>query len=536
MQQLPKIDYVQGKLVKKLIQRILSKKRNVVILIVLLLVCFAALSYTIHGIIQSLQLMNEEVEPVTYFPEYPHSSTQGKSPQEIEQIRRGEYLTKAGDCIACHTNTPQAGAPAFAGGLPMETPFGTLYSPNITPDNETGIGLWTNAQFIKAMREGISPKGHHYYPAFPYLYFNKVTTEDLLAIKAYLASIPPINQKNRDNKMVWPFNWRFLQSGWRLLFFLPNKTGPYQPNPNQSAEWNRGAYLVEGLGHCAMCHTPSYFLISKKIPLGAPITKYNLTGSPIQGFLAPNITKANLNTISDDELLKVFTHNQLIGGGSVEGPMLEANQDSLRYLTRKDLLAIITYLKSVQSETPPLPKGGVGKALYQNYCAGCHANGGGGAPIYGDASSWSSILPKGMPTIYNNAIKGIDGMPAKGTCLSCSDTDIQQAVDYLIAPVKGKKAPPPPPKKLTLADGKHIYDANCAVCHTTGFNNAPKLGDKAAWAPMVKAGFLDSYTNMMTGSKGHPPHGACEQCSDAELIAAVKYLMTESSDNDYSLW
>jgi len=531
-----KMAFYKEPIVKQLIKKFFSKKRNVIGFILLVVILLGALSYTIHGILLNAQQMGEETEPVSYIPLYPLANTVGKTPQEIEQIRRGEYLTKAGDCIACHTNTPQQGTP-FAGGLPMETPFGTIYSPNITPDKATGIGDWTDAQFIRAMHDGISPQGKHYYPAFPYLYFNKVAPQDLLAIKAYLASIPAVHQKNIDNKMVWPFNWRFLQSGWRLLFFLPQKTGPYQPNPEQSEQWNRGAYLVEGLGHCAMCHTPSYYIFNKKFSLGAPMKQYNLTGAPIQGYLAPNITKTNLADVPDEEFLKVFTHNQLIGGGNVEGPMLEANQNSLKYLTRSDMLAIITYLKSVQSKTPPLPKGGVGKALYENYCAGCHANGGGGAPIYGDAGAWAPILKKGMGTVYSNALKGIDGMPAKGTCLSCSDNDIKQAVDYILASIKGKAVNTvPPPRKLTLEDGKRIYDTSCAVCHATGFKNAPKVGDKAAWIPMVNAGFLETYSNVLTGKKGHPPHGACAQCSDAELIAAIKYMMTESSNKDYSLW
>lgn len=523
--------------VKKQIQRFLSKKRNIAILVVLFSLIVIAASYTIHGILENTARLSEITEPVSYFPDYPQSNTSGKTPQEIEQIRRGEYLTKAGDCIACHTNSTKAGSPAFAGGLPMETPFGTIFSPNITPHPTTGIGTWTDAQFIKAMREGISPQGKRYYPAFPYLYFNKVTDEDLKAIKAYLSSIPPVNQPNLENTMVWPFNFRFLQSGWRLLFFLPQKTGPFQHDPNKSDQWNRGAYLVEGLGHCAMCHTPSYYIFSKQFPLGAPIQKYNLTGAPIQGYLAPNITKSNLASIPDEELLRVFTHNQLIGGGSVEGPMLEANQNSLKYLTRADMLAIITYLKSVESKSPPLPRGGVGKALYQNYCAGCHANGGGGAPVYGDPTSWAHVMTQDVNTIYNNAIKGIGGMPAKGTCLSCSDEDIKHAVDYMLSSVKGKKVKTVPPlKKLTLEDGKKIYEANCSLCHATGFKNAPPIGNKLVWQPIIDKGFLEAYQNMMTGKKGHPPHGSCIHCTDAELIAATKYMMTKSSDNDYSLW
>jgi cytochrome c5 len=520
--------------VREFIRKFLSKTRNVVIIVILLIAAIAAAYYVVKGIQQNVELMTNVDEEVSYFPEYPKVNAVGPN---ADLIKRGDYLVKAGDCIACHTNTPEKG-PAFAGGLPMQTPFGVIYTSNITPDKETGIGGWTDDQFIKAMREGVSPRGHNYYPAFPYLYFNKVTTEDLLAIKAYLDHLPAVKQKNKENKMVWPFNWRFLQSGWRALFFNPVKTGPFQPDPDESEQWNRGAYLVEGLGHCAMCHTPSYHIVSDKLPLGAPIRKYNLIGSKVQGYLAPNITKANLDKISEEELIRVFTHNELIGGGKVEGPMLEANQDSLKYLTRSDLLAIATYLKSVKSKSLPKPTGNIGKAIYQNYCSGCHTSGGGGAPRYGDASAWVPILEKGKETIYKNAIVGIGGMPAKGTCVTCEENEIKLSVDYMLAAVEGKKATVvEKPKKLTLEDGKHIYDKNCSVCHANGFKNAPKPGDMKAWEPIVDAGFLQAYENVMTGQQGHPLHGACPDCTDAEVIAAIKYMMTTSSKNkNYDLW
>lgn len=521
---------------KKYIEKFFSKTRNVIGTGIVLIILLTLASYVVKGIQKNVQEMEAPPEPVTYFPQYPTPNTTNKN---ANLIKRGEYLTKAGDCIACHTNTPEKGKP-FAGGLPMQTPFGIIYTPNITADKKTGIGGWSNADFIKAMREGISPHGHHYYPAFPYPYFNKVTDEDLLAIKAYLESIPAVEQANLDNKMVWPFNWRFLQFGWRLLFFSPVKTGPYKPDPTQSAEWNRGAYLVEGLGHCAMCHSPSYHLISQKLPLGAPIKKFSLTGAKVQGFLAPNITKANLATVSDEEILKVFSHNQLIGGGNVEGPMLEANQDSLRYLTREDLLAIITYLKSVQSKTPPRPRGNIGKGIYESYCSGCHATGAGSAPRYGEATAWTPLVEKkGINTIYENAIKGIGGMPAKGTCISCQDNEIKQAVDYMLAAVSGKHAKPVVVvKKLTMKDGEEIYHDNCSVCHNTGFKHAPKPGDIAAWKPILSQGFLQIYENVDTGKKGHPPRGGCGTCTDAELIAAIKYMMTVSSsgEQNYELW
>lgn len=522
--------------VKKFIRNFLSKKRNIVFLIILLLAVIVAVSYTLSGIQKNIEAMQEGGEAVNYFPEYPVLKKMKSAKADI--VKRGEYLVKAGDCIACHTNTPARGK-AFAGGLAMQTPFGVVYSPNITPDKETGIGKWTDEQFIEAMREGISPSGHHYYPAFPYLYFNKVSTDDLKAIKTYLDNIPPVRQANRENEMVWPFNWRFLQFGWRLLFFDMDKTGPFQPNPKQSPEWNRGAYLVEGLGHCAMCHTPSYYLFDPSLSLGAPIREYHLTGAKVQGYLAPNISKSNIGAIETGEIVKVFTHDVLIGGGSVEGPMLEANHDSLRYLTPEDLKAMATYLKSVNSAIPPKPTGEApGKSVYDNYCSGCHATGGGGAPMFGDSGAWEPILKHNIADVYTNAIKGKGGMPAKGTCLSCTEQDIKDAVDYMVIAAKtGKPKAAPKVKKLTVEDGKRIYVANCSVCHSSGFQNAPKPGDKTAWKKTIDAGFITTFENVITGRQGHPPRGACVNCTDAEIKAAIKYMLQQSTTNkDFNLW
>jgi mono/diheme cytochrome c family protein len=151
---------------------------------------------------------------------------------KADQLKRGEYLVKMGDCIACHT---APGGQAFAGGLAFDTPFGTIYSPNITPDKQHGIGQWTNPQFFKAVREGIAPDGQYFYPAFPFPYYNKLSDQDLLDIRAYLNAIPASAKPNQENSMMFPFNWRFLQLGWRLMFFEFQKTGPYKPDPNQRA-------------------------------------------------------------------------------------------------------------------------------------------------------------------------------------------------------------------------------------------------------------------------------------------------------------
>jgi cytochrome c5 len=524
----------------KLIRKILSKKKYRRALGLLVVAFIAVAIYTYLGVTSNLNNManyaTEAEKETPYYPDYPPVNTTGKDPA---QIQRGEYIAKSGDCIACHSNTPKHGA-TFAGGLPMPTPFGTIYTPNITPDKETGIGNWTDEQFIKAMRKGISPEGHFYYPAFPYYYFNNITTDDLKALKAYLDSIPAVKQENLKNTMIKPFNIRLLQEGWRILFFHPESQSGYTPNPKQSDEWNRGAYLVEGAGHCAMCHSPSYYLLTQSIPLAAPIKKYNLSGAAVQGYLAPNISSSNLAKIANDDIVNVFKKDALIGGGNVVGPMKEVNHDSLKYLTDSDLLAIAVYLKSVQSLSPPKPKssGGPGAEIYEGYCSGCHANGSGGAPRFGDAAAWDTVMKAGATKVDYLAVHGINGMPAKGTCITCTDDQIKQAVEYMVAGTKGGagSAPAKPMPALSMADGQNIYNKNCSSCHSTGMDGAPKLGDMDAWRPTVDGGFMKAYDNMVTGSQGHPKNGGCPTCSDAELKAALKYLLQSSSTNNYELW
>jgi len=282
-----------------------------------------------------------------------------------------------------------------------------------------------------------------------------------------------------------------------------------------------------------MCHTPSWHILTDDLPLGAPIHKYHLTGAKVGGFMAPNISGSNLGTIPNEEIIRVFTHDELIGGGQVVGPMEEVNHDSLRYLSHDDLDAIAQYLKSVKSISPPKATGAnAGKGIYETQCAGCHAAGAGGAPRFGDASAWSPILKQGTDTIYDHAIHGFNGMPAKGACISCTDPEIKQAVDYILSAVAGKEASagatPVSVKPLTLEDGKRIYTDNCSACHASGFNHAPIPGDTAAFSKAAEAGFLNTYLDVVTGRAGHPVRGACPTCSDAELKAAVKYMMQQS--------
>jgi len=523
-------------------KKLFNEKTKERLLITIIVAAVAAASFAYYMVVRiahNVLIISKMPPPTNYnYVDYPPTNPQG---HDAELVKRGEYLAKAGDCVACHTNTPVKGA-AFAGGLAIPTSFGTIYSPNITPDKETGIGGWTLEQFAKAMREGISPEGYYYFPAFPFYYFNSLTDDDIKALKAYFDSIPAVQQKNRANEMVPPFNFRIMQLGWRILFLYPNANGPYKNNDKQSAEWNRGAYLVGGLGHCAMCHTPSYNILDSNLPLGAPILKYNLTGVPIQGYLAPNITKSLLGKVSDHEVMDVFLKDVLIGGGKVVGPMAEVNHDSLSYLSQEDLSAITTYLKSVVSQEPSRPKGGGGIGTYEGYCSACHTMGAAGAPKLGDKAAWDAILKKTpIAKVYENAIHGINGMPAKGTCSSCSDADIKLTVDYMIKGGAGAGASGRTmqlPKPLTPEQAKDVYEHQCSSCHTSGLNGAPKMGDYQVWDTILQQGFVTLFVDITTGRKGHPPKAGCQpNCTDEEIKSALEYLMDQSSKtNTYNLW
>ena len=299
-----------------------------------------------------------------------------------EIINRGEYLARAGDCVACHT---EINGPEFAGGRAMPTPFGNLYVPNITPDDETGIGLWTAEDFYRMMHEGVSKDGTLLYPAMPFANYTKVTREDSDAIYAYLMSVPPVRQENRPHELRFPFNQRELLIGWRTLYF---RQGEFEPDPEQSEQWNRGAYLVEGLGHCSMCHTA----VNR---LGGSSESRAFEGGmiPNQNWYAPSLTSNreaglgnwDLQDIAD--LLQVGASKR----GAVYGPMAEVVYNSLQYLTDEDAMAMAVYLKSLPPrESDPLPPSQarlvdpsvmeLGRRIYEQQCAICHGDEGKGFP------------------------------------------------------------------------------------------------------------------------------------------------------------
>jgi mono/diheme cytochrome c family protein len=298
-------------------------------------------------------------------------------------IAKGEYLARAGDCIACHTSP---GGALFAGGRAMPTPFGTIYSTNITPDRESGIAAWSADDFYRTMHEGRFPDGGLLYPVMPFASYTKVTRADSDAIFAYLRSVPPVHQPNRPNDLRFPFDNRQLILGWRTLFF---DEGEYKPDMARSAEWNRGAYLVQGLGHCGMCHTPINVL-------GGNTESRAFEGGmiPMQDWYAPSLTsnkEAGLGEWTIEEitdLLRKGTSDR----GAVYGPMAEVTFNSLQYLNDADVRAMAIYLKSLGEGSPPTaettsmpaPESSLlmhfGQSVYEARCASCHASDGRGKP------------------------------------------------------------------------------------------------------------------------------------------------------------
>ena len=287
-----------------------------------------------------------------------------------DQIARGQYLTTMGDCIGCHQGEGYA---PYSGGRYMDMPFGKIYVPNITPDKRTGIGSWTDAQFIRLMRHGIAADGTYIYPAMPYPWYNTMTTEDLLAIKAYLFSLKPVNSPSKPEEIWFPFTIRPAIALWDA-FFVPDKV--FKPIASQSALVNRGDYIVNGPEHCGACHNNRNFL--GNIPAALSVE-----GAPITMWYAPNLRPDNLTGIgrySIDDLVKFFKYGHSEAMGPVAGPMGEVVDYSTSQLNDFDLHAISAYLKSLkpvasyQARTAAYrpDRYAAGQAVYLEHCASCH--------------------------------------------------------------------------------------------------------------------------------------------------------------------
>jgi mono/diheme cytochrome c family protein len=364
-------------------------------------------------------------------------------------VKRGEYLARAADCQPCHT--AEGGAP-FAGGLALVTPFGTIYSANITPDKDTGIGRWTDAQFLGALHHGIGAGNKHLYPAMPFASYTGMTDADALAIKAYLFSFRPIHAIAPQNSLVFALNQRWLMGIWSFLF---NSDKRFEPNVAQSAQWNRGAYLAESLGHCGECHTPRTLFQSLN-------NRRKFSGATQAGWRAYNITADKTSGVggwSDRELAEYLAIGHAEDHGTAAGPMGEAVDNSLAYLAKSDIDDIVAYLRSVPAiSTPDLPapkiapapashKDGVvadydrlGKQLFESACASCHGWTGvspvtpiatlTGARAVNDPSA-INVADIVLNGTQRTAPGGAAFMPAFGS--SYSNVEVAEVANYVVA-------------------------------------------------------------------------------------------------------
>ncbi|SOD30143.1 Cytochrome c, mono- and diheme variants [Variovorax sp. YR752] len=303
------------------------------------------------------------------------------TPQLVE---RGRYLALAGNCAGCHTTR---GGQPYAGGLPIETPFGTIYSSNLTPDDKAGIGGWSSAHFWRAMHNGRSKDGRLLYPAFPYPNFTQVTREDSDAIYAYLRSVPPAAEPNKAHRLRFPYDTQAALAVWRVLSFKPE---PFVANAGKPAEWNRGAYLVNGLGHCIACH-------GSRNSLGATETKLGLSGGliAVENWYAPSLNDPHEAGVADWPAADVVAllKSGVAPRGSVMGPMADVVFRSTQYLSEADLTAMASYLKDLPDAPKPEADAVIAKApirrdagtmtrgakIYDQRCAYCHGDQGQGA-------------------------------------------------------------------------------------------------------------------------------------------------------------
>jgi mono/diheme cytochrome c family protein len=362
---------------------------------------------------------------------------------KADTVRRGEYLAKAADCMVCHT---APGGAEYAGGLTFPMPFGSLYSTNITPDKETGIGNYTDQDFLDAVQRGIRTDGARLYPAMPYTSYTFMTDADVLAIKAYLFSLPPVHRQNQRDTLQFPFNQRWSMIFWSWAF---NPNTRFAPNTAKSAEWNRGAYIAEALAHCGECHTPRN--------LGFALDNRRKFAGGAYGWLAYNITSdrgTGIGSWSDDDVFAYLVKGHAVGRGTASGPMGEVVDHSLSLMEPADIRALVTYLRSIPAVAssepatiaPPAPaspkEGGaiadaLGRKVFAQACASCHSWT--GVSALSPFATISGSRAVNDPTATNVAQIVISGtrrltpgamsMPAFGS--TYTDTEIAAVANYV---------------------------------------------------------------------------------------------------------
>ncbi|MGH7184101.1 MAG: c-type cytochrome [Nitrospiraceae bacterium] len=350
-----------------------------------------------------------------------------------DPVKRGEYLARAGDCISCHT---EKGSLPFAGGRRLNTPFGYMLSPNITPDLETGIGNWSADDFYRAMHHGVNRRGQDMYPVMPYDFYTKMTREDVDAIFAYLKAVKPALNTVDTNHLHFPFSLRKTMAVWRELYFTE---GTFSPVPTKSAAWNRGAYLVEGLGHCSDCHSPRNLL-------GGIEKNRDFSGAGVDGWFALDLTSdiaTGLGSWSIDDIATYLKTGAYKGKTTVFGPMAEVVQNSTSHMSDADLKAMAEYLKSIPPEARlrtgrPVPDATrqKGATLYSDNCSPCHQSLGRGIPGVFPPLTGNGVVVASDPTDIFNVVLG--GLPAQGTYVpmpsfagQLTDQDIADIINYI---------------------------------------------------------------------------------------------------------
>jgi mono/diheme cytochrome c family protein len=377
-----------------------------------------------------------------------------------DPVKRGEYLARAADCLVCHT---ARGGKDYAGGLAFPLPFGTLYSTNITPDKETGIGNYSDQDFLNAVQRGVRHDGARLYPAMPYTSYTYLTDADALAIKTYLFSLAPVRAPAAENTLKFPFDQRWLMTIWSALF---NADTRFAPDTAKDPEWNRGAYLAEALAHCGECHTPRNLMFALD-------NRKKFAGATTAGWYAFNISadkETGIGGWSDDELVAYLSSGHARGRGSAAGPMAEAVDQSLSRMVPEDIRAIVAYIRSVppivsadlpRSLAPPAPAShkqgegsanALGKQFFEGSCASCHGwTGESSVTPFATLTGARAVNDPSGTNVAQVVILGADrhgpgavSMPAFGN--THSDTEIAAVVNYVTARFGSK------PSNVTAAD------------------------------------------------------------------------------------
>jgi mono/diheme cytochrome c family protein len=378
---------------------------------------------------------------LAWHPAIPPIAPPASSAFTPELVSRGEMLAGAGNCMACHTTR---GGELGAGGRPFTTAIGIFYSSNITPDAETGIGSWSEAAFARALREGVARDGRHLFPVFPYDHFTKLTDADIKALYAYVMTRPPVKALDRPNTVPFPLDVRALQAIWKMIYFKP---GPYQSDPRRDAQWNRGAYLAQGLAACGACHTARNALGAESVghPYGGPYG-----GALFAGWIAtPLDVSPSPARWSENEVFAYLRSGESPPHGVAVGPMRLVVKGLAR-LPDSDLKAIATYFVSLNRPSGAALEPGIAKAIapdpavnqseprglkiYRANCAGCHDQGGAAhSPLGLNASLWLEDKPHNFVRTVLDGIDGSDGLPGAMPAFrdKLTDTDLEALAEYL---------------------------------------------------------------------------------------------------------